>query len=189
MMSSRRPCPRRTTPASRPSSSSGASSALPRWAGTSRLNRSRSANSSGNLDIRMILLVGGGTGFRGTVAVRQRRLVRVDVVPGRLVQVAQQDLLIAQREVRDDPGADLRLVASRVLASWNAYSLNVTAASSCESRCGCSSAARSRVGLEDVLVHSGRPVVVGRYQPGAQNSSVKLGKNSKESVPQVGGAG
>ena len=50
------------------------------------------------------------------------------------MQVAQQDLLIAQREVVDDLVPIMVWVASKVLASWSAYSLNVTAASSWASR-------------------------------------------------------
>ena len=61
-------------------------------------------------------------------------LVPVHVLMRGHVQVAQQDLLIAQRELRDDPVPICVWVASSVLASWNAYSLNVTAASSWDSR-------------------------------------------------------
>src|SRR6476661_2701349 len=73
------------------------------------LNCSRSANSSGNLGICVVLLVvqlGGLGDVLGSVPVGLGFFVPVDVLMCGHVQVAQQDLLVAQWEVRDHPGVD-----------------------------------------------------------------------------------
>ena len=102
------------------------------------------------------------------------------------VQVAQQDLLIAQREVGDDPGADLSLgglqrvgVLERVLERHRGQFLR-------QALTEVGRRHEAQVSLEDVLVHGGRPVVVtSEYQPGAQNSGTEVGEELNESVPQV----
>ena len=82
------------------------------------------------------------------------RLVPVHVLVRGHVQVAQQDLLVAQREVGDDPGADLRLgglqgvgVLERVLLERHRGQFLGEPLAEVLRR------HEVEVGLEDVLVH------------------------------------
>ena len=61
-------------------------------------------------------------------------LVVVDPVGGDLVEVAAQDLLVVQRERRDDARLEHDLRRFEGVAVLQAYSLNVTAAISCARR-------------------------------------------------------